>query len=184
MRVVDGLTVQEIVDFHHKELGVKVHNRTVKYYLSKFEIRKPKSYRKKKKYKRPPFNQNEAVWYLNKCLKLRRYPFRYLDRLCAYYRTNIVNKFFVMAAKLDPPSKLQRKILWSVFKKYEVSSRSADLFFPKRNVMIDWGKVDGVRRAKEISIYIGFASVLESTDQTTTIRSRKPDLLKRKGKKC
>lgn len=153
MRVLKGLTRQEIADWHHEELGVKISTRLVSYYLAKFDIRQPKAViKKKKKYKRPTFNHKESVFYLNRCLQWNRYPFRYLDKINSDWRRKVVNGFFVMSANLDSLSKTKMNILWSVFKRYEVSSGSADLFFPNRNVMIDWGKVDALRADKGISI--------------------------------
>lgn len=152
MRTVEGLTVDEIVEWHHKELGVKISDRVVKYYLAKFNIRKPKNYFKKKKYKRLPFNETESVWYLNKCLQWNRYPFRYLDKLRSTRRRKVVNRFFRMSGELDHITRVKKSILWAVFKRYEVNSGTADLFFPRRNVMIDWGKVDVLRADAGISI--------------------------------
>ena len=152
MRTVEGLSVQEIADWHHKELGVKVSTRVVHYYLKKFNIRKLQTFTKKKKYKRPPFNESEAVWYLNKCLQWNRYPFRYLDKVRSTRRRKVVNRFFRISDGLDHVTRTQINILWSVFKKYEVRPGTADLFFPHRNVMIDWGKVDVLRADAGISI--------------------------------
>jgi hypothetical protein len=152
MRTLEGLSVQEIADWHHKELGVKVSARAVAYYLTKFKILKPQSFVKKSSYKRPPFDQSEAVWYLNKCLQWNRRPFRYLDKIRSTRRRKLVNRFFRMSNELDHVTKVQANILWSVFKKYEVRSGTADLFFLNRHVMIDWGKVDVLRADEGISI--------------------------------
>jgi len=152
MRVLGGLTVKEIAEWHHKELGVKISRRLVKYYLAKFKIHKPRNFAKKKKYKRAPFNEPEAVWYLNRCPQWNRYPFRYLDKLRSTRRRKVVNRFFRMSDELDCMTRVQINILWSVFKRYEVRSGTADLFFPHRNVMIDWGKVDALRANSGISI--------------------------------
>lgn len=152
MRTIEGLTLDEITEWHHKELGVKITRRLVQHYLTKFKIYKPKNFTKKKKYKRAPFNETESVWYLNKCLQWNRYPFRYLDKLRSTRRRKVVNGFFLMSYELDSITRVQKNILWLVFKRYEVSSGAADLFFPHRNVMIDWGKVDTFRADAGISI--------------------------------
>ena len=152
MRTLEGLTVDEITEWHHRELGVKISKRLVEYYLTKFKIYEPRNFAKKKKYKRSPFDETESVWYLNKCLQWNRYPFRYLDKLRSTRRRKVVNRFFRMSDELDHLSKTQKLILWSVFKRYEVWPGTADLFFPRRNVMIDWGKVDVLRADAGISI--------------------------------
>ena len=152
MRVVKGLTRQEIADWHHKELGVKISTRLVSYYLAKFDIRQTKVVAKKKKLKIFPFKHKNAVFYLNRCLQWRRYPFRYLDKLNQHCRYRVIGSFFRMSSELDHISKKQKSILWAVFKRYEVSPGSADLLFPNRNVMIDWGKVDALRADAGISI--------------------------------
>lgn len=152
MRVLEGFTVEEIAKWHHKELGVKISIRLVNYYLAKFKIRKPKNLSKKKKRKWLPFNEQESVWYINRCLQWNRFPFRYLDKLSVWKRRKVVNRFFRMSDELDHVTREQRNILWSVFKIYEVGSGTADLFFLHRDVMIDWGKVDALRADSGISI--------------------------------
>lgn len=152
LKVLEGLTAKEIAAWHRKELGVKISVRTVKYYLAKFSILTPQEFIKKKKYRRPPFNRVESLYYLQKCYRRRQSPFRYLDNLHSRKRRDLIGVLFAWAAKRE---KSRRQKLWFkyILMRYEVAPSSADLLFPKRYVIFDWRKVNELRAERGVSVY-------------------------------
>lgn len=152
LRVVEGLTVKEIAAWHQSELGVKVSERTVKYYLSKFQIFCPEEPKKKKKYKRPPFNKAESLHYLQKCFRILQSPFKYLDNLSNEKRSNLLGRFFAQVWKKGSWTQDQNEWLRRLMKRYDVSPRFADLLFPDRHVIFDWGEVNRLRAESRIPV--------------------------------
>ena len=153
LRVVQGLTVKEIAAWHQSELGVKVSERTVKYYLSKFEIFRPEEpKKKKKKYKRPPFNEAESLHYLKKCLRILQSPFTYLDNLHHRKRRMLTSKLFAHVAKKGIRTQDQGEWLRKVLRRYDVPPMYADLLFPNRYVILDWREVNRLRAESRIPV--------------------------------
>jgi len=153
LRVVQGFTVKEIAAWHQSELGVKISERTVKYYLTKFKIFRPEEPKTKKKYKRPPFNKAESLHYLQKCFRILQSPFKYLDNLNHQKRKRLIGKFFIQVAKKGLWTQDQGEWLRRLLRRYEVAPRTADLLFPKRYVILDWRKINKLRFDSGVSIY-------------------------------
>lgn len=157
LRIVEELTVEEIAAWHHSELGVKISERTVEYYLHKFGIYKPKEPKKKKKKKwkrkRTKFNQPESLHYLQKCLRILQNPFCFLDNINHEIRKNLIGKLFIRVAKKGSWTQDQGEWLRRVLRRYEVGPAIADLLFPDRYVILDWRRVDALRLERGISVY-------------------------------
>lgn len=158
---MQGFTVKDIATWHKSELGVKVSERTVKYYLTKFKIFCPEEPpKKKKKYKRPPFNKAESLHYLQKCFRILQSPFTYLDKLSPKRRSSLTGRFFAQVWKKGSWTQDQSEWLRKVMRRYEVSPRFADLLFPNRYVILDWRRVNEIRIERGVSVY-EFCKILD-----------------------
>jgi len=156
LHVLLGYSATQIAEIHKKKLGFSVSKRLVQDYLNKYEIYRPAPTKEEeKKHKKIMVGSRcsnwdlkktrKAVEYLNHRLFLRRGVKPYIDSISKRYRKETLNKFFRSVAKRKL-SQNQTSTLRFIVQSYEVTPSVIDLIFPNRYVIIDWVRLEEIRK--------------------------------------
>lgn len=187
LHVLLGYSSRQIAELHKDKLGYHVSERLVRDYLNKYEIYRPAPTKEEdKKNKRVIVGPRSSKWntkrnrkqvdYLNHRLFLRRGVKPYIDSLTERYRKNALNMFFRSAAKRKLTQN-QIATLRFIFQSYEMTPSVIDLIFPNRYVLIDWVRIEEIRKElgmdvknflKEIKVARGWYYVVQDKEPPTT----------------
>lgn len=169
LHVLLGYSSRQIAKLHKDKLGFSVSERLVRDYLNRYEIYRPAPVKEeKKKIKRLIVGPRSSKWnakrnskivdYLNHRLFLRRGVKPYLDSMSERYRTNALNTFFRSVAKRKITQN-QKATLRFIFQSYEVTPSVLDLIFPNRYVLIDWVKIEEIRKELGVDVKSFFKKI-------------------------
>lgn len=159
LHVILGYNSTEIARIHRRDLGVKISERTVRDYLQAYGIYeyRRKSREKQKPKKKKPYNKTSSAKYLGDRARAGKDLKNYLDSLSKKYRTESLRRFFKNMGKKRLYKHLnnrEKETLAFIIKNYEVSGSLADLVLPNRKIIIDWPRVDEIRKEQGLSIYM------------------------------
>jgi hypothetical protein len=184
LHVLLGYSSKQIAELHKKKLGFSVSERLVRDYLNKYEIYRPAPTREeKKKAKRLIVGPRSSKWntkrnrkqvdYLNHRLFLRRGVKPYVDSLTERYRKNALNMFFRSAAK-KKLTRNQKNTLRFIFQSYEVTPSVIDLIFPNRYVLIDWVRIEEIRKELGVDVKSFFKKIKVARYWYYVVQNKKP----------
>lgn len=162
LHVLLGYSSKQIAELHKKKLGFSVSERLVRDYLNKYEIYRPAPTKEEEKKRKkimvgsrcPNWDlkkTRKAVEYLNHRLFLRRGVKPFVDSISNRYRKETLNKFFRSVAKKKKITRGQSDTLRFIFQSYEMTPSVIDLFFPNRYVILDWVKLEEIRKGFGLS---------------------------------
>jgi len=153
LHVLLGYNAREISAIHKNKLGVSVSERTVRDYLHKYGIYESREKVEKAKKKKTRGPRSKGVAYLNHRLFIKRGVKVYLDSLNKWYRREVLNKFFRSVAKRGHLTESEERTIRFIIKNYEMSSTVIDLVIPNRHVVIDWPRIEEIRKGLGVSRY-------------------------------
>lgn len=185
LHVLLGYSPKKIAKLHKNKLGFYVSDRLVRDYLNKYEIYRPAPVKseEKKKSKRLIIGPRSSKWnakrnskiveYLFHRLFLRRGVKPYLDSMSERYRITALNTFFRSAAKRTLTQN-QTATLRFIFQSYKVTPSVIDLIFPNRYVLIDWVKIEEIRKELGVDVKTFFKKIKVARYWHYVVQKKKP----------